>query len=242
MAPKVKRASDAPETPSERPWWTSRECWTYFGISRQRWQRIVAEQKLTPRDDDGIQRYDPELIEELGERLGLPATIDPSIGALQILRETLESMGEVLKNEREENRRYVDLVQSSERETVKMLREENTSLREMRAKEQEAYLRSLEATQEALDHTAERKALVQQQIALSERQDLALGFFMTEIAPKIVAGFASKEKAIILDLIASLDDEKIALVKELVTEEQFEAIQSLRKANKREESKSGTAS
>lgn len=230
MASRSKGADPAESPPTGRPWWTARECWTILGISRQRWQRLVVEQQLIAQTDDrGVQRFDPDLVEEIGERLGFGNAQDSTVAAMNVLRDTIETMSD-----------YVKLVQSSERETVRMLREENDSLRKLRAEEQAAYLKNLEATQEALDHSAERAQMLQHAQGIELRQSLALEWLMTKIGPKIIEQWqASGHTKKIIELVRALDDSQVEALKVLVNDEQRAAIEALRKAETKEEKKDG---
>lgn len=212
--------------PSEQPWWPARECWTLLGVSRQRWQRLVAEHQLEVRTDDrGVQRFDPVVVEELGDRLGLTAAQDSTVVALNVLRETIESMSE-----------YVKLVQSSERETVKMLRDENDSLRKLRGEEQKAHWDAVVATQQALDMSEDRHAARQAQSAQEQRKDKLLTMAqpgLEKLAQQLLSTIGTKEDprlAMLTNIVGKLGDDETAFVavSMKLNKDEYTALQTLR--------------
>lgn len=213
------------ESERERTWWSARECWSFLGVSRQKWQRIAAEHpaELEPKTDErGVQRFNPDAVEELCDRLGLGANVDANAIAITTLRETIEAQTE-----------YMRTLQTSEREYAKMLREENDDLRKMRKEEQQAHLRALEATQEALDHAAERKAMLQAQEHAELRRSLALEWLTERIGPKLLeqwrsSGTVGKIAAFIRKLSAK-DAEVLKTAASTYDPEVASAIDDLRK-------------
>lgn len=208
-------------TSDDPQWWTHRECQVFLGnISKQRWARIRAEHAIACQTDDrGVDRFSAQAVIDLGERLGLAASTDHNHVALEVLRDTIESQGE-----------YVKLLQDNIIKVITVLRDENDSLRKLRAEEQAAHLKSLEATQEALDHSAERAQMLQHAQGIELRQSLALEWLMQKIGPKIMQQWeASGHVKKIVSLVQGLDNSQVEALKVLVTDEQREAIESLRR-------------
>lgn len=210
-------------TDGERVWWPARECWTFLGVTRQKWQRIVAEHptELEPKTDDrGIQRFNPDAVEEICDRFGFGASADASTIAITTLRETIESQTD-----------YIKTLQSSEREYARMLREENDDLRKMRKEEQAAHLHALEATQEALDHSAERKAMLQAQEGSELRKSLALEWLTTKIGPKLIEQWRSSGAIKkIAAFVRKLSPDNVAALKMAADDPELnEAIDEIRK-------------
>ena len=201
-----------------------------MGISRQKWARLRTEYTVpSETDGGGIERFSSESVVDIGERLGLPATDDPSGTAIQVLGDTIETMGEYHRKAISSISDYVKLLQGTVVDVLGMLRSENDSLRTMRAQEQAAHLASLVATQEALDATAERQQLLKQAEGNELRKALALEFLMEKVAPRILEQWkTSGNLSKLVGLVRALDAEQVAAIKTLVTPEQAQAIDDLR--------------
>jgi hypothetical protein len=220
-----KSPTGTPGDPAIRPpddpkWWTSRECQIFLGgISKQRWGRLLTEHAIpTQTDDRGVSRYSCDAIIDLGDRLGLSEQTDSTATALNVLRETLEVMSD-----------YVKQLQGSSFQVLTMLRDENDSLRKLRAEEQASHLSAIRATQEALDRSAERQQAIQQAEGAELRKSVILEYAIQTVAPKLLdqlqkSGHANR----VIELVKTLDADQVAAIKVLISPEQANSIDELR--------------
>ncbi len=223
-----KKPVTASETPPETPWVTAHEARLLLGgISRQRLFQLKIEHQVPTLEENGVMKYAETALLDVRDKLGIGDTGDPGIMALNVLRDALESSERRI----DAITKYVDLVQSSEREVVKLLRDENESLRTMRAKEQEAHLAAMVATQEALDASAERNQVMQQAEGAELRRTMAVDYLLTKIGPKLMAQWEqSGNSNKLLGLLRGLTHEQVEALKALVSDDERKAIDELRAA------------
>jgi len=148
---KPETATEPAETASEEPseeWLSTREARMRIGnISPSKWERVRREFRLEGKTDEfGVLRYPSSAVDELADKLGITGD-DPRDATIAAQRAEIESL-----------RAYTLKMQESERELVKLLRDENENLRKLRAEEQKAHFEAILATQTALDRSAERQA------------------------------------------------------------------------------------
>jgi hypothetical protein len=212
----MAKRSDATDTTAnaETIWVSSSEArLTLGGMTKQKWWRVCREYSIKTQLVDGMVKYDATRVDEVRERLGIATG------------ETHDDPRDVaLENFLEENRMlrgYVKELHESERAIVNILREENESLRKLRAVEQKAFLDSMLAMQEAMDHTAERelerKAVEFKQVKMTEGIEM--------LRDKIIPGLLGQTK--IASFVRSLSLEHVAALRTITSPDQFAAIQTM---------------
>ena len=213
-------AEGSAEEASEQVWITSRECRLILGgISPQQWSRVLKEHTVPNKiDERGVPRYDADIIEALRDKLGFAVSEDPRDRAIAALHEENDSL-----------RRYTKDVNEYALRIMNVLRDENDSVRKMRAEEQAQHLKALIATQEALDLSAEREIMRAQQAGDEQRKMFAFDWVFNKVGPKIMAQWeegANTNK--IVSLVRSLEPEQFDALKVLVKPDQLQALEALR--------------
>lgn len=221
------RAEETTELPTDndekeealRDWPTKRMAAARIGKSLSHVNQLILKGELTAeKDKNGVWRVDPAELELL-----IP--VDQS--------NTVTASNEVIRTLSEQQKNLLGKLIECFDMTFQLLHKENSNMRELRGKEQEAHLNAMIATQNALDFSAERQAQIERAKAEEvwkkqavEMVSPALGIIMGRLAGAPV----SPELLQLRGLMSRVSDGEVQALAALsrMKPEEYAAIQRLR--------------
>jgi hypothetical protein len=221
------RAEETSELPTDndekeealREWPTKRMAAARIGKSLSHVNQLVLAGELTAeKDKSGVWRVDPAELELL-----IPVDQSNTVTAVNQVLQTMQGQQKDL---------LTKLIECFDM-TFQLLHKENSNMRELRAKEQEAHLNAMVATQNALDFSAERQAQIERAKAEEvwkkqaiEMVSPAMGILLSKLSDSPV----SPELLQLRGLMSRVSDGEVQALAALsrMKPEEYAAIQRLR--------------